>query len=61
MWKLQSVSISQPLWYEKQGLADLIFHSAGGDISFEVIDKNQAEILMDYLLFKIESSSGEWM
>ncbi|MDT0642522.1 PH domain-containing protein [Zunongwangia sp. F363] len=61
MWKLQSVSISQPLWHEKQGLANLIFHSAGGDIFFEVIDKNQAEILMDYLLFKIESTSGEWM
>lgn len=61
MWKLQSVSIIQPLWYKKQGLADLVFHSAAGDIYFEVIDENQAKPLMDYLLYKIESTSGEWM
>lgn len=61
MWKLQSVSILQPLWYEKRGLVDLIFHSAGGDIYYEVIDENEAKPLMDYLLYKIESTSGEWM
>ncbi|WP_034888826.1 PH domain-containing protein [Gillisia sp. Hel_I_29] len=61
MWKLQSVSIIQPLWYKKQGLADLVFHSAAGDIYFEVIDENQAKPLMDYLLYKIESITEEWM
>lgn len=61
MWKLQSISLLQPLWYEKRGLVDIIFHSAGGDIFFEVIDKNEAQHLMDYLLYKIESTSGEWM
>lgn len=61
MWKLQSVSISQPFWYRKKDLVNLILYSAGGDIFFELIDKNEAESLIDYLLYKSESTSRGWM
>lgn len=61
MWKLQSVSISQPLWYRKKDLVNLILYSAGGDIFFELIDRNEAESLMDYLLYKTESTFRGWM
>ncbi len=61
IWKLQAVSMSQPLWYRKKNLVNLIFHSAGGDVSFELIDRNKAESLMDYVLYKIESTSKGWM
>lgn len=61
IWKLQAVSISQPLWYRKKNLVTLTFHSAGGDVSFELIDRNKAESLMDYVLYKIESTSRGWM
>lgn len=61
MYKLQSVSISQPLWYKKRKLVNLVFHTAGGDVAFVFVDKNEAIALRDYLLFKIESNDRAWM
>lgn len=61
IWKLQSVSILQPFWYRKKDLVNLILYSAGGDIFFELIDRNEAESLIDYLLYKSESTSRGWM
>ena len=61
MYKLQSVSVSQPLWYKKRKLVNLIFHTAGGDVEFVFVDENEAIALMNYLLFKIESSERPWM
>ena len=61
MYKLQSVSVSQPVWYKRRGLADINFHSAGGDISFPLVSKPEVSALMDYLIFRIESTSNPWM
>lgn len=61
MYKLQSVSISQPLWYKERRLVNIIFHTAGGDVSFPFIDENEAKSLMNYLLFKIETGNTAWM
>lgn len=61
MYRLQSVSIKQPIWYKRRGLVNLVFHSAGGDIKFPVLQKAEAKPIVDYLLFKIESTSKEWM
>ena len=61
MYKLQSVSISQPLWYKKRGLVNVVLHTAGGDIGFMFIDESEAKTLRNYLLFKIEASKKGWM
>lgn len=61
MYKLQSVSISQPLWYKRRGLVNIVFHTAGGDIGFMFIDESEAKTLRNYLLFKIEASKKGWM
>ncbi len=61
MYKLQSVSLSQPVWYKKRGLVNITFHSAGGDISYPLVSKEEILPLMNYILFRIESTSKPWM
>ncbi|HET8855759.1 MAG TPA: PH domain-containing protein, partial [Salinimicrobium sp.] len=61
VYKLQAVSLTQPIWYKNRQLVDLTFHSSGGDISFKLIQKQQALELANYLLYKIEDSKKPWM
>lgn len=61
MFRLQAVSVSQPIWYKKRGLVNLTFHSAGGDIPFQMVKRSQVEPLLDYLVYRIESTERAWM
>lgn len=61
MYKLQSVSVSQPIWYKRRGLVNLTFHSAGGDISYPLVRNKDAAPLINYLLYCIESTTKTWM
>lgn len=60
MYKIQAISIYQPLWYEKKNLINIIFHTAGGDISFRTVNKNILPYI-NYMFYKIESISRSWM
>lgn len=60
-FRLQAISMSQPLWYRRRGIVNLTFHSAGGDISFPMVKKERVKPLFNYLLYKIESSERAWM
>lgn len=61
MFRLQAVSVTQPLWYKRRGLVNLTFHSAGGDISFKMVQKSRVEPLLNYMIFRIESTERPWM
>ncbi|HET7360306.1 MAG TPA: PH domain-containing protein, partial [Salinimicrobium sp.] len=60
MHKLQAVSVSRLFWYRKN-LVNLTFHSAAGDISYTLLNRSEIIPLMDYLLYKIESTEKPWM
>jgi len=60
IYKIQSISVFQPLWYEKKNLVNIIFHTAGGDISFRTVSKNVLPYI-NYMFYKIESNSRSWM
>lgn len=60
MYKVQSISVFQPLWYEKKNLVNIIFHTAGGDISFRTVNRNILPQI-NYMFYKIESNSRSWM
>jgi len=60
MYKTQSISIFEPLWYKKKKLVNIIFHTAGGDISFRAVSKNILPYI-NYIFYKIESDSRSWM
>lgn len=61
MFRLQAVSMHRPIWYRHSELTNLVFHSAGGDISFPIVDENEVKPLVNYLLYKIESTERPWM
>ena len=61
MFRLQAVSLHRPIWYKRRELTNLVFHSAGGDISFPVVDEKAVQPLVNYLLYKIESTEKAWM
>ncbi|WP_310991176.1 PH domain-containing protein [Aequorivita marina] len=60
IYKLQSISVHQPLWYRKKNLINLVFHTAGGDISFRGVNKNILPYI-NYMFYKIESDLRGWM
>jgi putative membrane protein len=60
IYKIQSISVFQPLWYERKNLVNIIFHTAGGDISFRAVSKNFLPYI-NYMFYKIESNSRSWM
>lgn len=60
IYKLQSISVSQPLWYKTRGLINVTFHTAGGDISFKAVTEGFVAYV-NYMFYKIESSSKAWM
>lgn len=60
LFKMQSVTVRQPFWYKRRNLVNIVFHTAGGDVSFKAVHK---EILfyINYILFKVESTDKKWM
>ena len=60
LFKLQSVTVSQPIWYKKRNLYNYTFHTAGGDISFPVTT-HQLQRYINYALFRVEVAQKPWM
>lgn len=60
-FRLQAVSVTQPIWYKRRGLVNLTFHSAGGDIPFKMVKRSEVEPLVNFLVYRIESTERAWM
>lgn len=61
IFRLQAISVRQPIWYKRRGIVNLTFHSAGGDITFNGVRKEQVKPLVNYLLYKVEDTLRPWM
>lgn len=61
VYRLQAVSIRQPLWYKRKGLVNLTFHSAGGDIVFNGVKKEKIISLVNMIVYQIERTKEPWM
>jgi putative membrane protein len=60
IYKMQGVTIKQPIWYRRRGLFNLEFHTAGGDVTFKAVNHNVFPWI-NYIMYKIESSRKRWM
>ncbi|MGB5943303.1 MAG: PH domain-containing protein [Leeuwenhoekiella sp.] len=58
--KIQAVSTSIPIWYQRRGICNYTFHTAGGDISFPLTRK-ELNLYHNYILFTVETSEKPWM
>lgn len=61
LYKVQAVEIGQGIYQRKMGYADLVLYSAGGFLTIPYIELEQARLLQDYILFKVESTREKWM
>lgn len=60
LYKIQAISVRQPLWYRRRKLINLIFHTAGGDVIFRGV-KDPVQLYLNYVLYKAEASKKPWM
>lgn len=60
MFKMQSITVKQPFWYKRRNLVNIVFHTAGGDVSFKAVSKSIVPYI-NYILYKIESTDKKWM
>jgi len=61
LYKLQSVEFTQNIYQRRNRLADLKFYNAAGSISIPYIPLEQAKEILNFCLYKIETSKKSWM
>lgn len=59
--KLQSVSLSRNVFQQHNGHADLILETASGTVTVEYLKHKKAIQLLNYLIFKVESTEKDWI
>jgi len=59
--KIQAVQLSQYIWQRKSDLGSVHFFTAGGAISFRTASYEKLKKLVNFSLFKVESSKKNWM
>lgn len=59
--KLQSIQTTQTPYMRRKNLASLTFYHASGKSSVPYIPAQQATEIMNFILYKIESSGKKWM
>ena len=59
--KIQTVKISQYFWQKKSGMGNIFFSTAGGNIQMNTAKISDLKKLANYCLYKVESSSKNWM
>lgn len=60
IYKLEGVSVRQPFWYKRRNLHNLVFHTAGGDMSIRAVPFDFVKQI-NYMLYKVETSDRPWM
>lgn len=58
--KVQSVEISQFFWQKKSNLGSVRLVTAGGDITFKTAHYTTLKKLINFAIYKVESSKKDW-
>jgi putative membrane protein len=59
--KIQAITAKQYFWHKKANIGHLIIHTAAGVIHFRYGNYTHIRQLVNYWLFKVESSKKGWM
>ena len=60
-FKIQSVIISQPLWYKSSNLGDISIFTAGGRITFRTCKFSTLKLILNNIALNVETSTKKWM
>jgi len=61
IYKIQSLSRKQTPYQRRNGLANLVVHTASGKVSVPYISNEKVQNIMDEFLYKIEVDKRKWM
>ena len=61
IYKIQSLSKKQSPYQRRNGLANLVVHTASGKVGIPYIDNGIAQNIMDEFLYRIETDKRKWM
>lgn len=61
IYKLQGVEITQSPVQIRKNLANLVLFSGAGNETIRYINKQTAEKIRDFILYRIETDKREWM
>jgi len=59
--KIQSISTSQYPWHRKLDIGHVTLHTAAGDIRFLYGNYTEIKTLVNWWLYKVESTEKDWM
>jgi uncharacterized membrane protein YdbT with pleckstrin-like domain len=60
-YKIQSAIISQPVWYKNSDLGDLLIFTAGGQIRVRTYNYTSLKLIVNNILYNVETSKRKWM
>lgn len=60
-YKIQSVSIKQSIYQQRNSVADVYFYTAAGSVKVPYFPLDKALIIKDYVLYKVETDERDWM
>ncbi|PKG42511.1 PH domain-containing protein, partial [Psychroflexus sp. MES1-P1E] len=59
--KLQSVKLRRNILQQYNGHADLILETASGSLTIEYLKVEEARKILNYLIYKVESTNKDWI
>nr|WP_321235050.1 PH domain-containing protein [uncultured Psychroserpens sp.] len=59
--KIQSIEMKQNIFQKRKQIRSLNISTASQEVTIPYIDENEAKIICDFLLFKVESQDRDWM
>lgn len=59
--KLQSIKLKQTIFQKRRKIASVYVSTASKSVKIPYVSEEQAKLINDYLLFKVESQQKDWM
>lgn len=61
LFKVQNIKLKQSYFQQRRNVADIVLQTASGKITLPCLSFSEASKLYNYILFKVEKSTKEWM
>ena len=61
LYKIQHVSLKQTIFQERKNVADVVFQTASGKLKIPCLKVSEALKMVNFALYKIETSQQSWM
>ena len=59
--KIQSIVLTQPVWYKNSNLGNMTVLTAGGKIRFQTFDFGKLKTILNNIAYRVEISKKKWM